>query len=108
MNKDEAFRLERLKGEAKLASALLALPEGRIFCGLLLEETGFLRNSARDSPAPEDTYFREGERNVGQRVFEMLWSAGGAAPLSCMVEYGEWLAEVKERAERNANGDGCV
>ena len=34
MNKDEAFRLERLKGEAKLASALLALPEGRIFCGL--------------------------------------------------------------------------
>ena len=105
---DEAFREERLKGEAKLASALLDLPEGRIFCGLLLEETGFLRNSARDSPTPEETYFREGERNAGQRVFEFLWRAGGAAPLSCMVEYGEWLAQVKERAERNASGDGCV
>lgn len=106
MNKDEAFRLERLKGEAKLASALLALPEGRIFCGLLLEETGFLRNSARDSPAPEDTYFREGERNVGQRVFEMLWSAGGAAPLSCMAEYGEWLAQAEERARASSDGAG--
>ena len=108
MNKDEAFRLERLKGEAKLASALLALPEGRIFCGLLLEETGFLRNSARDSPTPEETYFREGERNAGQRVFEFLWRAGGSAPLACMAEYGVWLAEVKERAERNANGGGCA
>ena len=105
---DEAFREERLKGEAKLASALLDLPEGRIFCGLLLEETGFLRNSARDSPTPEETYFREGERNAGQRVFEFLWRAGGAAPLACMAEYGAWLAEVKELAERNASGDGCV
>lgn len=103
---DEAFREERLKGEAKLASALLDLPEGRIFCGLLLEETGFLRNSARDSPAPEDTYFREGERNVGQRVFEMLWRAGGAAPLSCMAEYGEWLAQAEERALASSDGAG--
>lgn len=101
---DEAFREERLKGETKLASALLDLPEGRIFCGLLLEETGFLRNSARDSPAPEDTYFREGERNVGQRVFEMLWSAGGAAPLSCMAEYGEWLAQAEKRALASSDG----
>ena len=106
MKFDEAFLMERLASETKLASALLALPEGRIFCGLLLEETGFLRNSARDSPSPEETYFREGERNVGQRVFEMLWRAGGAAPLSCMAEYGEWLAEVKERAERNARNEG--
>lgn len=105
MNKDEAFRLERLKGEAKLASALLALPEGRIFCGLLLEETGFLRNSARDSPTPGDTYFREGERNVGQRVFELLWRAGGAAPLSCMAEYGEWLAQAEERALAVSEGE---
>lgn len=88
---------ERIKGEARLASALLSVPEGRIFCGLLLEETGFLRNSARDSPTAEDTYFREGERNVGQRVFELLWRAGGS-PLLCMEEYGEWLAEIEARS----------
>lgn len=106
MKFDEAFLREQLASETKLASALLALPEGRIFCGLLLEETGFLRNSARDSPAPEDTYFREGERNVGQRVFEMLWRAGGAAPLSCMAEYGEWLAQAEERALASSDGAG--
>lgn len=106
MKFDEAFLREQLASETKLASALLAVPEGRIFCGLLLEETGFLRNSARDSPSPEETYFREGERNAGQRVFEILWRGGGAAPLACMAEYGAWLAEVKERAERNARNEG--
>ena len=67
--------------EARFMSALLALPEGRIFVGLLIEETGFLRSSARDPPTAEDTYYREGERNVGQRVFEMA-AAAGVNPLS--------------------------
>ena len=95
---------ERIKGEAKVASALLSVPEGRIFCGLLLEETGFLRNSARDSPSAEDTYFREGERNVGQRVFELLWRAGGD-PLKCMAEYGAWLAEIEAREAAKEGGN---
>lgn len=106
MTSEEAFVEERLAGEAELASALLAVPEGRIFCGLLLEETGFLRNSARDSPSAEATYFREGERNAGQRVFEFLWRRGGAAPLECMAEYGAWLAEIRERALRQSHEAG--
>lgn len=88
----------RAEFERRLMSALLATPEGRIFVGLLVEESGFLRSSARDSPTAEDTYYRECERNVGQRVFEL--AAGcGADPLGCMREYGLWLEEAA-RLER--------
>lgn len=87
---------ERSNSEQRLMSALLALPEGRIFVGLLVEETGFLRSSARDSPTAEDTYYREGERNVGQRVFEMAVSCG-ADPLKCMREHGQWCEEIASR-----------
>ena len=77
--------------EVRLMSALLAKPEGRIFCGLLISETGFLGNSAKNSVSPENVYFREGERNVGQRVFELAWRVEESMPLRCLSEYGEWL-----------------
>lgn len=89
---------QRQNAEHRLVSALLNTPEGRIFIGLLIEETGFLRSSARDSPAVEDTYYREGERNVGQRVFEMAFGAG-ANPLDCMKEFGIWDREIRLREE---------
>ncbi len=96
----------RTESEQRLMSALLAIPEGRIFVGLLVEETGFLKSSARDSPTAEDTYYREGERNVGQRVFEMAVSCG-ADPLGCMREHGQWLREIalRERTAFCANDD---
>lgn len=84
---------QRQSAEKRLVSALLGIPEGRIFIGLLIEETGFLRSSARDSPTVEDTYYREGERNVGQRVFEMAFAAE-ADPLACMREFGLWNREI--------------
>ncbi|ANZ44214.1 hypothetical protein [Cloacibacillus porcorum] len=93
----------RTESERRLMSALLAFAEGRIFVGLLIEETGFLRSSARDSPTAEDTYYREGERNVGQRVFEMAVSSG-ADPLRCMREHGRWCEEIALR-ERGLPAD---
>ena len=89
---------QRRNAERSLISALLGIPEGRIFVGLLIEETGFLKSSARDSPTVEDTYYREGERNVGQRVFEMAFGAG-AEPLGCMKEFGRWNKEIELREE---------
>ena len=97
----------RTDSEKRLITALLARPEGRIFIGLLIEESGFLRSSARDSPTAEDTYFREGERNVGQRVFEMAVSVG-FNPLECMRQHGEWLKEIllREAAEDIGEDEG--
>ena len=96
--------VERRSGSGgRLMSALLAFAGGRVFVGLLIEETGFLRSSARDSPTAEDTYYREGERNVGQRVFEMAVSSG-ADPLRCMREHGRWCEEIALR-ERGLPAD---
>jgi len=93
----------RLREEERLMSALLAIPEARIFCGLLIEESGFLQNALRNSP--ECTAFAEGERNVGQRVFELAWRHREDDPLSCMREYGDWcrlLSDISDR-ERMAS-----
>ena len=94
----------RTEYESSLMTALLALPEGRIFVGLLIEETGFLRSSARDSPTSEDTYYREGERNVGQRVFELAVNCG-VDPLKCMREHGQWCKEIELRESLPVNDE---
>ncbi|WP_281679780.1 hypothetical protein [Synergistes jonesii] len=95
---------QRREAEMRLMSALLGIPEGRIFVGLLIEETGFLKSSARDSPTAYDAYYREGERNVGQRVFEMALGAG-AEPLECMREFGAWCGEIRLREEAEEKED---
>lgn len=92
----------RYLGEMDLAAELLRSREVRLFCGLLLEESGFLKPSYCDSE--RDTAFREGERNFGQRVFELLWRVDDSAPLGCMAEYGAYLEALKDEADRKAAG----
>ena len=95
----------RAKEERNLAAALLESREARLFCGLLLEESGFLCSSMRDTSVL--TAFAEGQRLVGQRVFELLWHVSDEAPLKCMVEYGEfaaWMSAVSA-SRREDEGD---
>lgn len=87
----------RLEEEKRIVSLLLDCKEARLFFGLLLEETGFLGMAYRQNE--RDTAFREGERSVGLRVFEMLWHYSRDAPLICMEEYGEHIKTLKAKVK---------
>jgi len=88
----------RIREEDRMMAAVLAIPEGRLFCGLLIEESGFLRNGLRETP--ELSAFAEGERNVGQRVFELAWRNEETKPLVCMKEHGEWYRQLGIMTEK--------
>ena len=88
----------RIREEDHLMAALLATQEGRLFCGLLIEESGFLRNGLRE--ASDLTAFAEGERNVGQRIFELAWRNDETKPLICMREYGDWCKQLGIMTEK--------
>lgn len=76
-----------IQSEKDLGAALFATAEGRLFCGLLMAETGVFSPGARDSP--ERTYLVAGERNVGLRAFGLI-RAGGGDPMRCLTEYEQW------------------
>lgn len=98
-----------LQSEKEVMAALLGTEAGRLFCGLLMRETGVFAPSAMSSA--EATYLREGERNVGVRVFTAVLGAGGD-PIGCMREFAAWFkqcekvkAEQQEKQqEEQANG----
>lgn len=90
----------RIREEDRLMAAVLAMPEGRLFCGLLIEESGFLKNGLRETP--DLTAFAEGERNVGQRIFEFAWRNEETKPLTCMKEYGDWHRQLETMTIKEA------
>ena len=85
-----------IKSEKELMSALTATEAGRLFCGLLMRETGVFAPAAMSDV--NATYLREGERNVGLRVFSAVLSAGGD-PVGCMKDFAEWLKTCERLKE---------
>lgn len=86
-----------MTNEKELTAALLATPEGRIFCGLLLETSGCMRPVMRETD--RWTAYAEGMRAVGLAVFELLWEHDETLPLQCMNEYGQWLKDNEKTKE---------
>ena len=86
--------------ENELMTALLATEAGRLFCGTLMRETGVFAPCAMTSS--EATYLREGERNVGVRIFHAILGAGGD-PISCMKECVEWQKQCQKLKEEQDN-----
>ena len=85
---------ERIEEERRLITELLKHREARIIVGLLLEESGVLRESY--NPNPYDTAFREGERKLGMRVLQMVHRVSEKQPFACMREHASWLNKVKQ------------
>lgn len=84
--------------EKELISALLDVPAARLLIGLIITESGYLNCAMRNTP--DRTAFAEGERHVGQRVFELAWAADETLPLKCMKEYGNWMKELDELRDK--------
>lgn len=89
-----------MKDEGDVFRALYATESGRLFCGLLMRETGVFSPGARMTP--EQTYLCEGERNVGLRIFNGLLSAG-EDPLKSINEFDEWVKLLAKSREENSN-----
>lgn len=85
-----------ITNEKEMMAALLATEAGRLFCAMLMRETGVFAPTARDNV--NATYLCEGERNVGIRVFSAVLNAGGD-PIGCMKEYAEWDKQNQKRTE---------
>lgn len=89
--------------ERELTAELLADEPGRLLFGLLMRETGVLAPAAMDSPYA--TYVREGERNVGLRIFNLALAAGGD-PVACMKECADWIeARARLKEEKDFGAD---
>ena len=89
-----------ITNEKEMVAALLGTEAGRLFCAMLMRETGVFAPTARDNV--NATYLYEGERNVGIRVFSAVLNAGGD-PIGCMKEYAEWDKQCKKRMEEQSD-----
>ena len=89
-----------ITNEKEMVAALLGTEAGRRFCALLMRETGVFAPCAMDQA--NATYLREGERNVGVRIFSAVLNAGGD-PIGCMKEYAEWLKQNQKRTEEQSD-----
>lgn len=52
--------------------AIMAIPEGRLFMNWLLGECGIMRISYSAKLPNEATFFNEGMRNVGLKIFSVI------------------------------------
>lgn len=87
-----------ITNENEMMSALLGTEAGRLFCGMLMRDTGVFAPTAMDNT--NATYFKEGERNVGIRVFSAVLNAGGD-PIGCMREMAEWVKQHQAKEEQD-------
>lgn len=53
-------------------AAIMAIPEGRLFMNWLLGECGIMRISYSAKLPNETTFFNEGMRNVGLKIFSVI------------------------------------
>lgn len=74
----------RAKSDEQLLSAIMDLAEGRAFIWKLLQEC-HIWSSTFDYDNPHGTSFREGERNIGLRLFARV-SAVAAEQYQLMVK----------------------
>ena len=78
-----------ITNEKEMMTALLGTEAGRLFCGMLMRDTGVFAPCARfDTNA---TYMCEGERNVGLRVFGLVSHIAQADPFAIMREFAAWV-----------------
>lgn len=86
-----------IQTEKELWAALAGSEDARLLFGLLMRESGVFAPAAMTEA--NATYFREGERAVGLRIFNALVGAD-ADPLQCMREFAAWLkvrTDLKEQ-----------
>ena len=92
-----------ITNEKELRTALLGTEAGRLFCGMLMRDTGVFAPSARlDVNA---TYLCEGERNVGLRVFGLITFEAGGDPVAVMKEFVDWKRANAPEPKEEENGD---
>ncbi len=94
---DELFDSEDIAREAQLSAQrlerasvlsdyrkVLELPEGRRLLWRLLSHTGPFQMTAADDP--HWTYFREGRRSVGTKIFTEILEAAPASYMTMVAE----------------------
>lgn len=84
--------------EKELMAALLATEAGRLFCGLLLQESGAFACPMRATP--DATAFAVGEQHVGQRVQQLTWAVDESFPMRCLREWQTWQDDKRSREEK--------
>lgn len=75
--------------------AIMGTPEGRLFMNWLLGECGIMRISYSAKLPNETTFFNEGMRNVGLKIFSVIDQYFAK----------EWLVMREEEKKRNEEAD---
>lgn len=87
----------------KITGALMDTPEGRIFCGMLIEGSGFFTNSYINSSISPDSMpnamhmcFNEGKKYMGEMVYSLLLGLGKEHeyPWVCLREHDKWVKDM--------------
>lgn len=95
----------------KILSDLMSTASGRIFCGMLIEGSGFFANSYLNSnvastPEPNTMQmcFNNGKQFMGEMVYSMLLSLGKEHefPWQCLREHDKWVSDMRILSEARA------
>lgn len=92
--RDQRLEYQETKRIEAFAS-IMRTPEGRLFMNWLLGECGIMRISYSAKLPNEATFFNEGMRNVGLKIFSVI---DQHFPM-------EWLAMREEAKKRNEEAD---